>query len=409
MKRILYFCLLSTFCIANKANAQLLPIQYDTLTRSQEIILSGGADYCGSAMQNQLTSKLIRGGLITTEIKDGSFNRHKQINRFGGALNGEIEYRNYNIKLFKKKDWGMLVKGGAYVFGGTLYSQDAFGLLFYGNERYLGDTISMSGMDMSLVSFEKIGFGMIDNKSKSNLSINLYNVSNRLSADFRDLEVRQSADGQDVEIVMDGQVELRNNLSYTQGIGLGVDADFKLPISWGKGKAFIQFQAKNVGVAYMLEQQKVYRVDTTISYSGLEFNQLIGDNAIVFDSLNVLDSMGITSSLRNRTVLLPGFVQVGKIVDLHNESRVQSFFGIRLYPTLIYSPYVYAGVDVKAADWLRFGANVGYGGFTNFRGGLYASVNTKNISIGLATENIVGAVSRNGNGQSLYLRLRCAF
>ena len=392
--------------------AQLLPIQYDTLPRSQEIIFAGGADYAGSAIQSQLFSKFIFGGMITSDIKDASDARHKGLNRLGGVLYSDIEYRNYNIKPFKKRDWGMVFKTGYNAFGGGLYSDDAFGLVFYGNERYIGDTMSMSGMDLTFASVQKIGVGCIDNISKSNVSINLYNMNNFTSGSFRDFEISRSADGQDVTVVMDGELQMPNSTKFSQGIGLGVDIDFKLPVAWGNKNdqtAYIQILAKNVGMAYLFEGQKYYRIDTTIHFSGLQFSDLIGDNAILNDSIDMLATLGVSSEIRKRAVLLPGFIQVGKIVDVHQSKRLQSFFGIRLYPSIIYSPYAYAGLHYKTTDWLSFGANIGYGGFTNFRGGLYASMDIKKISLGLASENIVGLISKKGSGQSLYIRFKCAF
>lgn len=390
--------------------AQLLPFQYDTLERSHEIILSGGFDFSGSALQNDLTSKFIKGGVITSEIKDASYNRHKPINRFGGSFEADLEYRNYNIRMFKKREWGMVFKAGTYSFGGALYSDDTYGLVFYGNDRYVGDTIDMSGMNISFTSMQKIGVGLIDVKTKSSISLNIYNVSNRATANFRDLNIIQSEDGQNVEITMDGEVEVKDNLKFNQGIGFGVDIDFKLPISLKEDQtAYVQFLVKNIGFAYLYEDQKKYSIDTTISYSGFQFDELIGDNSIVFDSVDVLDTIGIRSTKNNRTIMLPGFIQVGKIVDSHNKSMFQSFFGVRLYPTLIYSPYVYAGVHVRPTERIYVGANVGYGGFANFRGGIYTGMNFDHLSIGLGTENIVGMISRKGNGQSLYLRVRCVF
>lgn len=390
--------------------AQLLPVQYDTLERSHEIILSGGIDYSGSALQNDLTSKFIRGGLITQDIKNASFDRHKRINRFGGSFSADAEYRNYNIRMFKKRDLGMVFKAGTFGFGGALYSDDVFGMTFYGNDRYVGDTIDMSGLNATFTMMQKIGVGLIDVKSKSSVSLNIYNVSNRMSANFRDLSIIQSSDGQDVEVQMDGEVDVRDNLKFNQGIGFGIDVDFKLPISLKEDEtAYVQFLVKNIGFAYLYEEQKSYAIDTAISYSGFEFDQLMGDNAIVFDSVDVLDTLGVTSSTSNRTIMLPGFIQVGKMVDSQNESMFQSFFGVRLYPTLIYSPYVYAGVHIKPMDKVYVGANVGYGGFANFRGGLYAGMNFDHFSFGLGTENIVGMISRKGNGQSLYLRVKCVF
>lgn len=388
----------------------MLPIQYDTLPRSQEIILSGGLSYSGSAIQNQFFSKFIVGGLITSEIKDASDARHKGLNRVGGFFMGDVEYRNYNIKPLKKRDWGMVFKAGANAFGGGIYSDDAFGLIFYGNDRYVGDTMEMSGMDLTLVSAQKIGVGMMDNKTKSSVSVNLYNINNYLSGGFRDFQIAQSEDGQDVTLVMDGEMMLRNSNSFSQGVGLGVDVDFKLPVAWGKDReAFIQILAKNVGMAYLYEDQRYYRIDTTIQFSGLEFEDVIGDNSILSDSIDVLAELGVSSSMKRKAVLLPGFIQVGKIVDQHSSKDLQSFFGIRLYPSIIYSPFVYAGLHYKTTDWLSFGANVSYGGFTNFRGGLYANLDFDQISLGLASENIIGLVSKKGNGQSFFIRLRCAF
>ncbi len=410
-QKITYICALFCALIGSQfATAQLLPIQYDTLPRSQEIIVAGGLSYAGSAMQNQLYSKFIFGGLITSEIKDASDMRHKGLNRVGGILTSDVEYRNYNIKPFKKRDWGMVFKAGSSAFGGGIYSDDAFGLIFYGNDRYVGETMEMSGVDMTFASVQKIGVGCIDNKSKSNVSINFYNMSNYVSGSFRDFEITQSDDGQDVTLIMDGELIMQNSKKFSQGVGLGVDIDFKLPIAWGKEQeAYIQILAKNVGMAYLFEGQKYYRIDTTIQFSGLEFEDVIGDNAIIADSIDVLASLGVSSEIRKRAVLLPGFIQVGKIVDLHSAKKMQSFFGIRLYPSIIYSPYAYAGLHYKTTDWLSFGANIGYGGFTNFRGGLYANMNFKKISVGLASENIIGLVSKKGSGQSLFIRLRCAF
>ena len=89
--RLLLGLLFLGLCVS-EVQAQLLPLQYDTTERSQEIIVNAGGEYMGNAVQNQLANKFLFGGTITDEIKDASFDKHKAINRFGGVLNGEIEY-----------------------------------------------------------------------------------------------------------------------------------------------------------------------------------------------------------------------------------------------------------------------------------------------------------------------------
>lgn len=392
-------------------HGQTLPTFYDTLQRGQEIVLEGGIDYYASSIKRDLTSKFVSGGLITEEIKDNSFKRHKAINRMGAVYGGEIEYINYNKRLFKKKNWGFVVKGGYHGFAGVLYSKDLFGLVMYGNERYLGETIDFSGSDLTYMNYQKLGFGLIDNKTKSSVSLNVYNVSDHASGDFRTMKITQDELGDEIMLEMDADIMVKNSQKFNQGIGLGLDLDFKVPIAWGKDRqAFVRFQAQNIGFAYMYEPQKYYSVDTTITFSGLKFEDLIGDNALVGDSnFRILDTLGIHSSTRTKTLMIPGFLQIGKIVDEHYAGKLQSFFGIRLYPTLIYSPYVFAGMDYHPAKWVRMGISASYGGFGKFRGGLYTDFRFGKSSIGLSSENIVGFFTKQSSGQSLFLRLRCGF
>lgn len=394
--------------IAHSASSQVLPQYYDTLERNYEFILNGLGDYSASAVRNEITSKFYRGGYIDQDMKDFSFDKHKAVNRIGGVASGELTFINYKKHLFKNKNWGYLVKVGIDYFGGSVYSKDAFGLVFYGNERYFGDTIDLSGTNMSYTGYQKVGFGLIDSKSKSFLNVNVYNISDRFTMNNRDLKVIQSSDSMIVDLIMDGEVEMKDNAKFNQGIGVGFDFAYNLPISWQSGKtSYFQFSAKNIGVGYMYEDQKRYSYDTTFHYEGLTFSQITGENSLLKDSLDVLDTLGITSGYTNSTFLLPGMIQVAKIVDQQNDSKVQSFYGIRMYPTLLYSPYLFAGVDYRPIDWMNLGAMVSYGGFCGFKGGIYASIKKEKYSVGISSENITGAISKKGNGQSINLLVRC--
>lgn len=387
---------------------QVLPEYYDTLVHEHELIVKGGIDYSSSAIQKDILSKFYRGGFITNEIKDNSFSRHSAINRAGIDASAEIAYINYKSRIFKNKPWGYIIKAGYNNFGGVLYSKDLFGLAFYGNSMYVGDTINMSGSDLSFTAFQKVGFGFIHEQTKTHVSLNFYNISNRISGDFRTLELAQNSAGDEVSLVMDGDVEMADNLNFLQGFGAGFDVDYKLAIDWGKERtAFIQFQLSNLGFAYLHEKQKTYSFDTTFNFTGLRFNEIIGDNAIISDSLSLLDTLGIVSGTSNRTFLLPGHIQIAKIVDEHQSTKLQSFFGVRLYPTLIYNPYLFAGVDYRPIDNLHIGASMSYGGFAKLKGGLYASYRTGKINLGIGTENIVGFFSKKANGESINIRVGC--
>ena len=149
------------------------PVQHDTLIKSKnEIIFSGCANYSSTSLNNSLTKKLFYGGEITEAIKDKSFKLHGDLNRFGTDISAEIEYRNFSVNLLKHKNWGFVVKAGYYSFLAAQYSKDLFGVTFYGNEMYQGQLASFSGTKISAYSFEKLGFGWLDKKSKSSVCLN---------------------------------------------------------------------------------------------------------------------------------------------------------------------------------------------------------------------------------------------
>lgn len=403
--------ILYTLLSFNFLNAQLLPIQFDTLKKNNEIVLSGYGDYSGSSIEKDISGKfLLTGGSIDSTMKLRSYDKHGAINRFGIDITAEMEFRAYNMNLFKNRDWGVVFKAGYTTFGGVLYSKDFFGMAMYGNAMFVGDTADLSGLNMSITSFQKIGFGIIDNSSKSSVVFNVYNINQRLNAQFRDFQMIQTEDGSSINLEMDGSFTSGSTSSFVQGMGLGFDFDFKFPISWKKEEtAFLHVQAKNVGVGFMLQDQKQYKTDTTIFYDGFTMNELLGPGSIFEDSIAIMDTLGISESNVRPVFLLPGFIQVSKIVDDLNPRKLQSFYGFRLYPTLIYSPYIFAGLDYRPASWIRLGGQVSFGGFARFKAGLYTDLKFWKMNLGIGTENLLGFVSKKSNGQSLLMRIRCEF
>lgn len=402
-----FFLFISLVCVSfNMRAQQLLPIQHDTNHIEQEFILNGVFDYSATSIRNDLSRKLLFGGFITNEIKDRSFDTHSGINRFGGDVSSEFEYRNYKTDLFGTGKYGFSVKAGYYNYLSVLYSKDLFGLTFYGNERYLGQEADLSGSRFTAMFFQKIGFGIIDKSSRSSLSLNYYSISNYSEALLSGGYLYQNEGGDTLNLTIDGVLDQSKGAGYFKGHGVGVDADIRFPVSFRKDKiSYIQFLAKNIGVARLSEPVQRYSADTTFSYTGFAFDQFYGDNSVT-ENIDVLDTLGFDSLTVTKYRFLPGFVQVGKIIDDMDSARFQGYYGLRMYTALSYAPMIYAGVQVRAAKWLDVGLNAGYGGFTHFRMGLYLQFDIKGFSAGLASEDFYGIISSNGRGASIVGRLR---
>lgn len=395
-------------------SAQQLPSFKDTTSYSgSSIIVSGNLDFNSTSVRNEISSKFIFGGFIDSEMKDNSLSKHKSVNRYGVDANGTIDYINYNIRPFKNIASGLVLRAGTNYIAGVQYPKHTFELAMYGNSNYVGETMDLSGTDLSYMAFQKFGVGLINPKSQSYITINLYNISSSYNIDFRDLSVTQNEDGSVVELRMDGDVTLPISSNFNQGFGVGFDFGYTIPFHYSsknpEKQALIEIEARNIGVAYLYENQKQYTFDTTFVFSGFRFDQLFGDNVMNFDSLNVLDTLGVKQSEGQVFQMLPGFIQVGKAIDAGSNQKLQSFYGLRMYPTVIYSPIAYAGVDYKPTAKVHVGASFSYGGFGGFRGGIYAMANFDKLNLGLGTENILGLASSQAYGKSLNLRLQCNF
>ena len=408
MKKITFLGFL--FLFSTGFSQSWLPIQHDTLLdRKHEIIFSGTGDYASTSLHKSLTNKLLFGGEITDDIKEKSLKLHRGINRFGLDLNSEIEYRNYTTNLFKKNTWGFVVKAGYFSFINALYSQDLYELTFYGNQNYLGDTASLSGTKFSSLTYQKMGFGWLDKKSKSTVSLNLYSMNRYTSANLSNTEIYQSSNIDTLAISYNGSAQFSDSPNLFAGIGVGLDADFRFSIpTKNSTPMYYQFLAKNIGVATYNNPLTNYTADTSITFTGLSFDQVLNGSSFLDSNYSILDTIGIQKRESNPVIFLPGFLQFSKLVDANSSRKLQEFYGVRLFLASAYTPLVFAGADYRISTGskttVNIGANASYGGFSRFRFGLYSSIKINNWNVGIASENILGKT-----GQSILFRLQCAY
>jgi hypothetical protein len=385
-----------------------LPIQYDTTLINQEIILSGDNSYNSTSLRNSLADRLFRGGKISDDVINNSYDAHNGLNRLGKNLQTEIEYRNYKANIFGNKNWGFLVKGGYYLIGSAAYSDDLFGLVFKGNNHFLGSTAEFSGTTMNVTEFQKVGFGVISKKGKSSITLNFVNVSNIYKGQLRTGLLTQDVDASSIDLEVDGSFSYTDKNQFSNGMGAVVDLDFKIPFQWlNSRKAYIQLQAKNLGVAYMNQGVKRYNADSTYSYSGFNFEQIFNNQSLFGNDFSILDSLQIQTERKKNWVALPCVFQAAKLIDENYQGKLQTLFGLRLYPTLSYTPLLYLGFNYRPAKYLDLGIVGSYGGFGGFRAGFYSNINLQKIQIGIGTEDFLGFISKNAFGESLNLRVRC--
>lgn len=407
--RIYYFCFI--LLLSSKVNSQyILPTLDDTLVPKHEISLSGVADYASSSILNSMSNKLLYGGEITDAIKTASFDNHGVINRFGVNLQGEIEYRNTAASLFKKHDLGYGIKAGYYSFGGVVYPKDLFGLAFYGNAIYSGKTADFSGTSFSFSSFQKIGFSLIDKKNSSSITLNLVNLSSHSSLRVNEGTIYQSLATDTLSLTVNANLSNTGGNSFSKGIGFCLDADFRLPMKgMNDNVSFLQILVKNVGFAFMNQPLTVNSIDTSYATTGLTFDELINSNGPLTPSFSALDSLSLIDKESRNSILLPGMIQVSKLVEINSSRRFQEYYGFRIFLSKAFIPMVFVGLDTRLGRSLHIGVNGSYGGFSDFMLGMYSYYKIGAWSLGVGSENIIGVFTNKAYGEAISLRLRCGF
>lgn len=393
---LMSFSLLSQLSIGQ----ELLPVELDTTDVSRHISFQGNAFYLSSGIQNDVSRKLLFGGEISEQDKLDSFEEHDDLNRLGGGLRFRAQYFS-NKALFNNFCW--MVDAGYETHFAAQYAKSLFGLAFFGNDHYRGETANFSNSFGRLQSFYTIGFGLYEKKTKSRIVLSAILPTTDLNFSADRGTIYTSMDADTVNLALKGETSQSISPAFFQGIGAALNFDFKIPFSTSSGSTgFFSITGQNLG-AYYLNSVSELSFEANMQLQGYSIADILTlqENAesVLNDSLNVVRDT--VSGWR----MVPGFIQVGKIVEKYTDKQVQAFYGVRMYTNSVYRPLAYAGVHWTPTLNIALGAQVSFGGYGNFRGGIYAGYVGDNLSISIGSEDIVGVILGSQFGQSALIRM----
>ena len=408
MKSFVFKFVVILLCSFSVKGQFYLPLTQDTSFSKNTFYIESGTEYHSNSLPNSLTNKFIFGGQIPNEQLQNTFQDQAAINRF--AVQSFNEFRCFigNKKLFKDSlSWGM--KAGVYGHANTFFSKDAFGLAFLGNEQYLGNTANFSELSLNTAIFQKIGFGVFNKSDKSSFFLNLVNLQQYTKTYFRKAYLTQNNDASEIDLKLQGELAFTPTNALSSGIGFALDFDKRIAVQLqNEQKATIQIQVQNLGLAYVNAGLKRYEIDSNYNYSGFQINQLVNANALFGSNFSLMDSLGIKQRITKSWVLLPAFIQVTKLIDGTSNKKIQTYYGIKLYPTFAAIPAGFFGLYCKINSKFALASSISYGAFGKFRNGWYLSFTGNKISGSLGTDDVLGFVSKKAFGQSLFLRFSWA-
>lgn len=408
MRKIIYalFCVLTSFFGFSQ---QLAPEIIDTNKNDRGIYLEGSIELSSTALPNEILNPFLFGGEITNQVIDRNASKQKGLNRAGAIIHGNIMYRDLKTNLFKSEKIGFGVQLGYERMLNASYTKELFGLVFQGNEQYAGQNINLNSTSVADIGYQKMGFGVFLKNTQSYGFLNIINVSDYMKGGVKHGTIQQSEDLDDISLDLAGNWSRTTSNGYARGLGLSIDFKYNIPIKFFKNKtAIVSAQVKNLGFAYIYKGTQKYSMDTILHYNGFSFNQLI--DGVISKETSLIDTLGIHEEKGTAVVGLPFYLQIAKEINEDYEGKLQSTFGIRVYPISNYKPMIYAGIDYKPISNLHLGLLASYGGYSTFRGSLYIQYKIKNFGFGISSDNIVGIVSKKqGFGQTYNIRLQWNF
>lgn len=384
---------------------QFLPNYIDTNLSDARLELAGNAFLHSTSLTNEFSGKFLRGGEISNEVIDKVYDIQDDYNRVGGGYSGRLEFRAGKPVFKNSERWSWMIDYSMEAHFSGQYSKDFIGLPFKGNKEYLGGKADLSDAVGSMVQYMTIGGGFHDRKTKSFVSLNLVLPQNYLELDADRAIFHFKEDGESIFANVDASYIQSNSYTYFKGLGVSINFDYN--IAFGKEDSFngfVSLVGRNIGF-YALNKAEVNRIQVKESFSGFSIGDLIEGGQ--FESL--LDTLQGDQSFENKYRLLPGYFQVGKTVKANAEKQLQTFFGARMYLNRLYRPMLYFGIDYQTKEKLGVGAQVSYGGYGDFRLGVYLGYTGESFSAAIGSEDLLGLLMKNQFGYSGLIRLGWRF
>ncbi|MGZ5304337.1 MAG: DUF5723 family protein, partial [Bacteroidia bacterium] len=127
----------------------------------------GSYELASTGITNQFFNKYLYDNFFDTETKEAVLGKLDDNNRFGAHVE---QYLFYTAKKKNKENTGYfaMIKNRRHY--GSSFTSDAFGVLFFGNSRYAGETANFDGSGFYRNLYQTLQFGMYTQAAK-NLTI----------------------------------------------------------------------------------------------------------------------------------------------------------------------------------------------------------------------------------------------
>ncbi len=367
-----------------------------------------------SALTARATNAGLFGGYITPEEKQFMLDRATYENNTGNFFNTSVYFakRIDSIQGSPKSNLSFFLNISDRQEAYALFSENLLKLALYGNKQFAGENVEYSPLDFYQYHYNQFQFGfnkMYSNNVKLGIGVSfLYGQTNRRGTS-PELSIFTSETGDQFSgtakiLIHQSDPNNTQYLAYN-GAGASVDVFTEFPIHFSSDSsnpAKFMASISDLGMINWNASADEIRIDTTFVYQGVEVENVFDPNSNLINSnpSDYLDSLSTKTKVGYTTVLpFTVYLQL-------NQALGKSTFtgGFSLRQNAYYAPFFYGKYGYSLNSKLDLIAQLNYGGYGNFGGGLEVKYDSKNVNLRLGATNVEGFINPSKwAGESIYV------
>ncbi len=418
MKKILLFVLAAlgsvSFASAQLYNNPLLKAYIPGQENTYRHRLEAGGSYelASTGITNQFFNKYLYSNFFDSTTKEAVLSKLGDKNRLGAHTE---QYLFYTWKKKNSENTGfytMLKNRRHYA---SAFTNDAFGVLFFGNSRYAGQKAVFDGSGYYRNIYQTLQAGMYT-KAGKNLTIG-GGIGFARGSGFMDFNINKgslytSQIGDSIALHADADAQYTNlKMSGNQAIGFGALASFFAVYNLDE-RSFIQISANDVGFLHVNKFSHTYQTNQQIIYKGYEINSYNntfnnGDNRLLPQKLYDQVDSAVTDN--EFTVALPA--QIHLQYKQYLGKKTAALLGAEYFVSAKHIPAFHINISQEIAPWLALRGGVNLLGYSKVGFNVNASATiAKSWFLNLGSDHIEGFFTQeNTFGQGAYVSLGKGF
>ncbi|MFM2135628.1 MAG: hypothetical protein RL021_1028 [Bacteroidota bacterium] len=334
--------------------------------------LSSEYFFASDALTNRLAQDYLLHRFIDDPVKDAVSEQSSDLNRFGLAFNGAIEF----LHRPDSSKTHYIFSLQHHLFVDSKFRNDLFDLYFRGNKPFAGDTAYVRNSSFRLLFYYQAGAGAAG--SSLNGKIRWYGLGSFLIGhDLLDVKatngwIYTSPDGEFIDSDMHLTFRQSDSAGTAPTTMNGAGASMTAGISVATGEnGRIHFGVRNLGFIHFFERSSFAEVDTNLRFEGIDATDLFDFSDSITGIID--DSTLVQQYIVNRRKESFNAATPGQIDLWHEQGLLKNnlslALGTRLYLRNTSIPLVWTEVSVRLSPHHTFRLRAQYGGYTELTAG----------------------------------------